>query len=283
MDRERRKHLRHLAERQGSFEERKLRRKEIEQRRAASRAAPGRREAAPERGELARADPRSAGRRQVLAADVDQVAMVVAPGPGLRFGLVDRFLIAVERSGARPLLVVNKSDLLRDPAQELAGLEPYRVLGLPIVLCSALTGNGIAALRDRLRGSLNVLVGQSGVGKSSLLNALVPGLGLRTGATRERDGKGRHTTSSTTLHQLPDGGQVIATPGVRQFGLWGVERRELSDFFPEFGGYAPACRFGDCLHDREPGCAVRDAAERDAIAAARYASYLRVLASLEDG
>ncbi len=288
MNREERKLLRHFQEKQGSHEERKQRRKEIEQRRAARRdgneGRDGREGAVRyerERGGLVRAAPGARARSQSLAGEVDQVAMIVALGPGgLHTGLIDRFLIAVERGGARPLLVVNKSDLLRHAGTELEELAPYRALGVPLVVCSALTGAGIEELRGHLRGALSVLVGQSGVGKSSLLNALVPGLGLRARAARASDGKGRHTTAARTLYRLPEGGQVIDTPGIREFGLWGVERRDLADYFPELRAAAPACRFGDCLHDREPDCAVRAAVERGAIPAARYASYLRVLASL---
>jgi ribosome biogenesis GTPase len=159
-------------------------------------------------------------------------------------------------------------------------LTQYRTLGLPVVLCSAATGEGLDGLLDVTAGKLCVLVGHSGVGKSSLLNALDPDLALATGAVSEASGKGRHTTSSSALYELPNGARIIDTPGIREFGLWQQSREELRGYFHEFDAHAPGCRFADCRHTEEPDCAVKLAVEAGAIPAERYQAYRRVLDSL---
>jgi ribosome biogenesis GTPase len=219
-----------------------------------------------------------------VAANIDRVVVVVAVAkPGIRTGLIDRYLLAVEQGGAQPVLCVNKVDLAT--AAEQGGLdllEPYYQLGLPVVLCSAARGQGIEELRRILDGHLSVFVGHSGVGKSSLLNTLKPELDLTTAAVRRADGTGRHTTTRSHLYKLAGETWIIDTPGIREFGLWNLEAGEIGSYFPELVEWAPACKFANCTHSHEPQCAVKQAVDGGQIPVARYEAYLRILASLKD-
>ena len=240
----------------------------------------------PRRSLLTRADPHDARRSRAIAANVDIVVVVVAAkAPPLHPRLVDRYLVAVERSGARAALVVNKVDLLEDDELRdvLALLQPYRGLGLPVLLCSVTDGDGIEELRGALSGATCVFVGQSGVGKSSLLNALHATAEAKTGAVRAGDGRGRHTTSASSLYELPGGVRVIDTPGIRRFSVDDADAVTLADGFAEFAPYAARCRYRDCAHTHEPGCAVKAAVDDGAIARSRYTSYLKLLGDDEDG
>jgi ribosome biogenesis GTPase len=217
----------------------------------------------------------------VIAANVDVVVNVVSlKTPPLRPGLIDRYLIAIGKSGAEPLLCVNKIDLL-ESAEELDAVRPYQDIGIPVILCSASTGAGLDELSGALAGKLCVLAGHSGVGKSSLLNALDPQLQIATGSVSEANEKGRHTTTSSALYRLPNGATVIDTPGIREFGLWDITRDDLRHYYQEFGAYQ--CAFADCTHVHEPDCAVKRAVASGAISEARYESYARILASLAIG
>lgn len=242
----------------------------------------------PRRTCLSRPDPRNPRRERVIAANIDvavHVASVVSPP--LRPALIDRYVIAIERSGAEAAVCVNKIDLLGDGEarrRELDRLSPYRQLGLTLLPCSALTGEGLDAVRAHLAGRTAVFTGHSGVGKSSLLNALSPEANTATGRVQQRSGTGRHTTSRSSLYRLADGIRIIDTPGIREFGLWRLSSEELRAYFAEFAEHAGRCRFADCSHSHEPDCAVRAAADGHALAKARYAAYLRILSSLdEDG
>jgi ribosome biogenesis GTPase / thiamine phosphate phosphatase len=239
----------------------------------------------PRTSRLSRPDPQNPHLERVLVANVEIVVIVVSVRmPPLRPRLVDRCLVAVERGGARPLICVNKLDLVESPQAaeaELSVLDVYASMGVPVLRCSAAERLGIAELRRHLAGRLVAFVGHSGVGKSSLLNALAPGLEQRTGQVREMDGRGRHTTTGATLHRLADGTQIIDTPGIRSLGLWKVGTRELRWYFPDFAEHAAACRYRDCLHESEPRCEVRAAAGDGRISAQRYGTYLRILATLD--
>ncbi|MCX6363987.1 MAG: ribosome small subunit-dependent GTPase A [Actinobacteria bacterium] len=239
----------------------------------------------PRRSLLTRADPHDARRSRAIAANVDIVVVVVAAkAPPLHPRLIDRYLVAVERSGARAALVVNKADLLDDDERRdvLALLQPYRGLGLPVLLCSVTDGEGIEGLRDVLHGATCVFVGQSGVGKSSLLNALHATAAARTGAVRAGDGRGRHTTSSSSLYELPGDIRVIDTPGIRRFSVDDADAVTLADGFTEFAPYAARCRYRDCAHTHEPGCAVKAAVDDGAISRRRYASYRKLVDGDDD-
>jgi len=235
-------------------------------------------EALPRRTVLSRPDPHNAHRERVLVANVDLVAVVV-PANRIRPGLIDRFLIGIERGGADALICANKVDLC-EPPELWTRLEPYAALDVPIVMCSAATGFGIDRLRERISDKLCAFVGQSGVGKSSLLNRLAPGADAATTAVRDHDGKGRHTTTSSTLYDAGGGAQIIDTPGIRSFGLWRLDRRELAAYFPEFAQLG-ACRFRDCTHSHEPGCALEEAVSDGRLSRARWATYSRILRSLD--
>ena len=237
----------------------------------------------PRRSCLARSDPGNPHRELAIAANVD-VAVIVAAAvdPPLRPGLVDRFLLGLERGGIDPVVCVNKVDLLdAEGARELEGLlVPYVELGLDVVRCSAAEGAGVDELRSLLRAKTCVFVGHSGVGKSSLLNALDPGGERSTGDVRAYDGRGRHTTTSSSLRELADGTCVIYTPGVRSFGLAQLTLPELRAAFPELEELASSCRFPDCTHVHEPDCAVEAALEEGRLHAARVDSYRRLAGEL---
>ncbi len=232
---------------------------------------------------LTRPDPLIPERVRRLAANVDVVTIVVSVvAPPLRIRLIDRMLIAVQRGGAEPLLVVNKIDLLS--VEEAAALDerlaPYRRLGLRIQRVSAATGEGLDELRAALRGRTALFCGHSGVGKSSLLNTLHPGLRIVTAAVSALSAKGTHTTTSSRLYFLPEGTRIIDSPGIRHFGLGKIDRRILGWYFPEFEPVRTGCRYANCVHDQEPDCAVRAAAGDGTIPEARYETYLRILGSL---
>ena len=234
---------------------------------------------------------RAAGRKaavkeHVIVANVDRAWCIQSTfGPKVNPGFVDRLLVAAEASHIPAGLVINKADLLdgNRRAQEAVAFwaDLYRQLGYPVLLTSAETGEGLDALRDALAHQTSVVSGPSGVGKSSLLNAVQPGLDLRTSEISDKTQKGRHTTTFATLHRVADG-WVADTPGVREFGIWDMAPNELGGYFVEFRPHIPDCRFPDCTHDHEPGCAVADAEERGEITPERYGSYLQILETVRE-
>jgi ribosome biogenesis GTPase len=214
--------------------------------------------------------------RHVLASNIDQLLIVSAfQEPGLKTPLIDRYLISAEAGGVRPVIVLNKSDLV-DLAhfQWVIGL--YSQIGYEVLVSSVPDQRGLDRLREILAHGCTAVSGQSGVGKSSLLNAIQPGLKLRVGRVSDWTSKGRHTTTTAELIRLEAGGHVVDTPGLRQFELWGVDPADLDGAFPEFRPYIPHCRFPDCSHTHEGQCAVKDAVHDDQIHPARYESYLRL-------
>jgi ribosome biogenesis GTPase len=236
------------------------------------------------RNEFARADARQ--RKQVIAANLDRVLIVIAPAPQPSRDLVERYLVAVHSLGIEPVLVLNKADLdvtgASEPDGPLGHLDDYRALGYTVLTTSCKAAPGTAELDDALRNRVSILVGQSGVGKSSLVNAVLPDLELQTGALSRVTGKGTHTTTTTIMYALPCGGRLIDSPGVWEYGLWRLEPGELAAGFIEFRGIAAHCRFNDCRHAGEPGCAVADAAAAGEVLPWRYAAYRRLLDQLND-
>lgn len=233
----------------------------------------------PRRSQLERRRPRDDPRRRhVIAANIDRLAIVTAVcRPPFRAGLVDRMQLAALAGGLDAILVVNKLDLWKGPLpEEIRGFE----VALPVLPVSARTGSGLDALREALAGRRSVFAGHSGVGKSSLLNALRPELRLATGDLGRRGERGRHTTRSSIWLRLAGGAVVIDTPGIRELASGVADPALLAELYPEVARLAPACQFRDCAHVSEPGCAVRRALGQGSLSQQRYAQYLRVRSDL---
>jgi ribosome biogenesis GTPase len=241
-------------------------------------------------GVIERVEPRhgclcreAKGRQHVLVANVDQVVIVAsAAQPRLKPHLVDRLLVAAEKGRLRPLICINKIDLVAP-----ASLEPligvYSRMGYRVLLASATTGAGVDRLRQALAGRESVVTGQSGVGKSSLLNAVEPGLALAVSPVSEETEKGRHTTATARLLPLGFGGYVVDTPGIRQFQLWNVIPEEVAGFFRDLRHYINRCKFPNCTHTHEARCAVKDAVADGRLDQRRYDSYCQLHAGDMDG
>ncbi|MFO1004892.1 MAG: ribosome small subunit-dependent GTPase A [Planctomycetaceae bacterium] len=214
---------------------------------------------------------------QIIVSNVDQAAIVAsACDPPLKPALIDRFLVSCEIGRVKGIVCINKADSI-EPAHLQPIIGQYAQLGCEVVLTSATRGDGIDRLRHLMNGKATVLTGQSGVGKSSLLNAVQPGLGLRTATVSADSGKGRHTTRVAELVPLTSGGWVVDTPGIRQFQLWAVDSADVEAYFIEFRPFVAHCKFADCTHTHERGCAVLSAVSQGLISALRYESYTRIL------
>ncbi len=235
-------------------------------------------------GVIERIEPRygvlsrtSRGRQHVIVTNVDYLLIVASCSePGLKPALIDRYLLTAEQYEIRPVICFNKVDLV-DPAelQRIAGV--YAQMGYLVIFTSAVSGHNIDYLRVLLGGKQTAIAGQSGVGKSSLLNAIEPTLGLRIGAVSQENQKGKHTTTNATLIPLVGGGAVIDTPGIRQFQLWDITAAEVAALMPDLRPYVSLCRYPDCLHIQEEDCAVKDAVADARIDARRYDSYCHLL------
>lgn len=215
---------------------------------------------------------------QLIAANIDLLVIVAsAIQPRFKPGLVDRYLVVAQVCGVEPLLCLNKMDLVDEEPENLA---LYRELGLPVHVISCIDNRGLDGLRAALEGKLSVFAGHSGVGKSSIISALDPAIQLETREISPSNEKGRHTTTASRLHELTGGIRIIDTPGIRKLGLWGIAREELAYYYPEFEELAAQCRFRNCTHSHEPGCAVTEAIANGTLSAARHQSYLRIRESL---
>lgn len=231
---------------------------------------------------LRRHDEQQDGRP--IAANIDQVLIVAAPLPLLSTELIDQYLVAAELTGLRPLIVLNKIDLLDDEALEalLDELALYQELGYPLIPASTKTEHGLDTLIDKLKQATSIFVGQSGVGKSSLVKALLPEVEIRINSLSEGSGLGRHTTSASRLYHLPQGGAIIDSPGVREFRLWRLAPEAIAEGFVEFRPLLGRCRFRDCRHRQEPGCALKAAVEAGNIDVLRFENYHRIIEALEE-
>lgn len=236
----------------------------------------------PRKSELVRLDPTPKGAyRQILLSNADQIVPVFAcasPAPHLR--MLDRFLVIAEKQGLKAIIIANKTDLVsRREARSMFSI--YPPLGYRVIYTSAVKNEGIDELREALTGRISALAGPSGVGKSSLMNRVQPGLGLNVGEISEQKDRGRHTTVVRELFPLKGGGYVADLPGLRKLSLWDTEPEELDGYFPELRELVKHCQFNDCAHYEEPGCAVIKAVEEGGVSPERYESYLRMRAGDE--
>ncbi len=246
----------------------------------------------PRKSVLSRAETLSHRKEHLIAANVEQVIITMAiVNPRLRPTLIDRYLIAADKGDMRPLIVINKIDQLQDPNYseferevEKEILEEcqraYAIAKIPLLTVSAATGEGLNALEEAMKAYTSVFSGPSGVGKSSLINA-VSGMELKVGEGAGKRRKGLHTTTTAQLLPLKHGGWCVDTPGIKSFGLWELEKEEIAFYFPEMQQYAPECRYPNCTHSHEEQCAVKDAVEKELISPLRYESYLALLAEAE--
>ncbi|WP_308364204.1 MULTISPECIES: small ribosomal subunit biogenesis GTPase RsgA [unclassified Microbulbifer] len=222
------------------------------------------------------------GELKTVAANIDRILIVIAPYPEPYANAIDRYLVAAEATGIAPMLLLNKIDLIdRDNEAALTDLlQPYPGLGYPVLRLSTRTGEGLPQLLETLARGTSVFVGQSGVGKSSLINALLPSAGARTGELSPATQKGTHTTTAAELFHLPSGGDLIDSPGIREFGLWHMSEAQLLEGFVEFRPFIGHCRFRDCRHQGEPGCAISAALLRGEISERRMDSFLHLRNSI---
>lgn len=223
---------------------------------------------------------------KLIAANIDQIIIVSAILPELSLNIIDRYLVASETLGVEPLLVLNKTDLLDDDARAFVDeqMAIYRHIGYRVLMVSGHAKDGLSALENALTDRISIFAGQSGVGKSSLLNTLlgldVAGGEILTNEVSDVSGLGQHTTTASRLYHFPHGGDVIDSPGVREFGLWHLEPEQITRGFVEFREFLGSCKFRDCKHDNDPGCAIREAVKNGAIDISRFDSYHRILESM---
>lgn len=239
----------------------------------------------PRHNYINRQSPRHKHQHHIVAANLDQTVLVVTiREPRTSQGFIDRFLVAAEMYHVKPVLVFNKSDLYRAKDLQLfeALRDMYQPIGYPVLLVSAEKQEGLAELNTVLKDKTTLLSGHSGVGKSSLLNVLFPGMNRKTQDVSGWSGKGQHTTTFAEMFDLPQGGKIIDTPGMREFGIVDLSKQELSHYFPEMKNRIQNCQFNNCLHSNEPGCAIKDAVNQGLIHEDRYVSYRTILDSFDE-
>jgi ribosome biogenesis GTPase len=234
---------------------------------------------------VARVSPHNKRQHHIIASNLDQsILFATLKEPKTSQGFIDRFLVSCESYHIPAIIVFNKADLYRKKEMDKFELlkEIYGTIGYQVVLTSVETGFGVEEVKQLLHNKVTLLSGHSGVGKSSFINTVFPSLNLRTQEVSGWSGKGLHTTTFAEMFDLPDGGQIIDTPGVREFGLVDISKQELSHYFPEMRGLMNECQFNNCMHINEPGCAVKDAVNAGTVSVDRYASYLTILDTMEE-
>lgn len=218
-----------------------------------------------------------------IAANISQIIIVTTVLPAFNPDIIDRYIVACEQTGIKPVILMNKADLIDEELSEIVEeqLDIYRDIGYQVLYASSETEEGIDELRTQLRDQISIFVGQSGVGKSTLVNTLMPELGLLTQDVSENSGLGQHTTTVARLYHFNDGGDLIDSPGIREFGLWHLTPTQVADGFIEFDDYLGTCKFRDCKHINDPGCALIAAVEEGKIYPERLASFQRIIESLD--
>lgn len=240
----------------------------------------------PRKNYIIRSSPHKRGQKHILAANLDQAWLIVTIlQPRTSTGFIDRFLVTTAAYHIPTSLIINKTDLLDEEAKDIAAewMDVYESMGYPVELISVKQGEGIDRLKNSLQNQTTLLAGHSGVGKSSLINALIPGLSLRVQPISRWSEKGMHTTTFAEMFELPFGGRIIDTPGIREFGIVDMAPEELGHYFLDMQKYVTSCMFNNCLHVNEPGCAVKEAVEEGKIHPKRYENYLHILQTLQDG
>lgn len=219
-----------------------------------------------------------------IAANIDRIIIVSAVLPVLSLNIIDRYLVVCENAGIEPIIVVNKGDLLSEEQEREveSQLQIYRDIGYQTLIISAQSGKNMEKLTALLSEGTSIFVGQSGVGKSSLINHILPAVNAQVGAVSENSGLGQHTTTSSRLYHLPQGGNLIDSPGIREFGLWHLEADQITKGYREFQYVLGTCKFRDCKHLSDPGCALREAVEAGRISPVRYDNYHKLIASLSE-
>lgn len=236
----------------------------------------------PRQSELSRPNPYN--EIKPVAANIDFIVLVIAPEPEAHANLIDRYLVAAENCDIEPILLLNKTDLINASNQQRFDelLATYQQLGYRTLRVCSKQESSLSEFKDFLNGRISVFVGQSGVGKSSLIDTLLPDEELKVGALSHASKKGRHTTTTARLYHFPDGGDLIDSPGIREFGLWHMSEDEVLQGFKEIRHLSGYCRFRDCHHEQEPGCAILQAVEQGEISEARFNSYKRILETLTE-
>ncbi len=219
-----------------------------------------------------------------VAANIDRILIVAALLPDLTPSIIDRYLVAVEQLNIRPIILINKMDLLDDYNRELveSTVALYRSIGYEVVTLSANEKEGIDQVRELIAGHTSVFVGQSGVGKSSLANAILPDVNIETKIVSTNSRLGQHTTTASRLYRLENGGAVIDSPGIREFAMWHLSQEEILTGFVEFSEFITLCKFRDCSHKNDPGCALKQAIKDGKVSEVRYLSYLRILQTIDE-